>query len=85
MLIAPGRHRLPADAHVQHDAGAAAAIALVASFLGVYLSFFIDSAPAPTIVLLLSAVFACAFAWSLWRTSHAAAATEAPARRSLQA
>ena len=30
--------------------------------LGVYLSFFIDSAPAPTIVLMLSAAFIAAFA-----------------------
>jgi manganese/iron transport system permease protein len=37
------------------------AIAVAASFLGVYLSFFIDSAPAPTIVLMLSAAFIAAF------------------------
>jgi len=30
------------------------------SLLGVYLSFFLDSAPAPTIVLLLSLVFVLA-------------------------
>jgi len=36
-------------------------VAAVGSFLGVYLSFFIDSAPAPTIVLLLSIVFVLAF------------------------
>ena len=32
------------------------AIAVTASLLGVYLSFFLDSAPAPTIVLLLTMV-----------------------------
>ena len=32
-------------------------IAVIASFLGVYLAFFLDSAPAPTIVLLMSIVF----------------------------
>ena len=36
-------------------------IAVVASFLGVYLSFFIDSAPAPTIVLLMAGTFVAAF------------------------
>jgi manganese/iron transport system permease protein len=36
-------------------------VAMVGSFLGVYLSFFIDSAPAPTIVLLLSIIFVLAF------------------------
>ncbi|KKB07937.1 metal ABC transporter permease [Devosia chinhatensis] len=35
----------------------ATAISLSASLLGVYLSFFIDSAPAPTIVLLMSLCF----------------------------
>ncbi|WEZ83376.1 metal ABC transporter permease [Rhizobium sp. 32-5/1] len=36
-------------------------IGTTASFLGVYLSFFIDSAPAPTIVLLMTAAFIVAF------------------------
>ncbi|QRM33375.1 metal ABC transporter permease (plasmid) [Microvirga sp. VF16] len=36
-------------------------IAVVASFTGVYVSFFIDSAPAPTIVLLMAATFVAAF------------------------
>ena len=35
---------------------------------GVYLSFFLDSAPAPTIVLLLTAVFMVALAISQVRT-----------------
>ena len=33
----------------------------VSSFMGVYLSFFLDSAPAPTIILILSAVFVSIF------------------------
>ena len=37
------------------------AVAVTASLLGVYLSFFLDAAPAPTIVLLMSAAFAAAF------------------------
>lgn len=39
-------------------------IATSVSFLGVYLSFFIDSAPAPTIVLLSTIVFIAAFIYS---------------------
>ena len=39
-------------------------VAVAASFGGVYLSFFIDSAPAPTIVLLMTAAFLVAFAVS---------------------
>lgn len=45
----------------------ATAIAVVVSFLGVYASFFIDSAPAPTIVLLMTVVFIAAFGWVSWR------------------
>lgn len=45
----------------------ALAIALSTSFLGVYLSFFIDSAPAPTIVVLSALVFIAAFAYSSHR------------------
>ncbi len=42
----------------------ALAIALSVSFIGVYASFFIDSAPAPTIVVLSAIVFIAAFIWS---------------------
>ncbi len=44
-----------------------------ASVLGVYLSFFIDSAPAPTIVLLLSIGFVAAFLRSRAKAAHAEA------------
>ncbi len=52
------------------------AVAVSSAFGGVYLSFFLDSAPAPTIVLLLSAVFIAAFAWTSFaarRTTTASA------------
>jgi len=39
----------------------AVAISVIASVAGIYLSFFIDSAPAPTIVLLMTATFLVAF------------------------
>jgi manganese/iron transport system permease protein len=42
-----------------------------AGFAGVYASFFLDSAPAPTVVLILTAVFLIAFAWQQWRISRA--------------
>jgi len=34
---------------------------MIAMIAGIYLSFWIDSAPAPTIILLLSAIFALVF------------------------
>ncbi|WP_455428359.1 metal ABC transporter permease [Dryocola sp. LX212] len=42
----------------------ALATALCVSFIGVYASFFIDSAPAPTIVVLSALVFIAALIWS---------------------
>lgn len=42
-------------------------VALVTSLLGVYISFFIDSAPGPTIVLLMAATFIAVFLWTTWR------------------
>ena len=46
------------------------AIGTAASFAGVYASFFIDSAPAPTIVLLMTIAFMAAFTWSVVRTAR---------------
>ena len=42
------------------------AIALITSQIGVYAAFFIDAAPAPTIVLLMAATFVGAFGWTTW-------------------
>ena len=41
--------------------GVAVAVAVSASFLGAYVSFFIDSAPAPKIVLLITLAFIATF------------------------
>lgn len=42
-------------------------IAGASSFFGVYASFFIDSAPAPTIVLVMTAIFIVVFTTQQWR------------------
>ncbi|OCP11105.1 MULTISPECIES: metal ABC transporter permease [unclassified Ensifer] len=68
MLIAPGAIAFLITRTMGAMLIVAVLIAMTASFLGVYLSFFIDSAPAPTIVLLMTAMFLLAFAWSSWRT-----------------
>ncbi|RWD30723.1 metal ABC transporter permease [Mesorhizobium sp.] len=62
MLIAPGAIAFLLTRKFSAMLILSVAIAGAASFLGVYLSFFIDSAPAPTIVLMLSAAFVAAFA-----------------------
>ena len=68
MLIAPGAIAFLITRTMGAMLVVAVLIAMTASFCGVYLSFFIDSAPAPTIVLLMTAMFLLAFAWSSWRT-----------------
>ncbi|RWB24892.1 metal ABC transporter permease [Mesorhizobium sp.] len=62
MLIAPGAIAFLLTRKFSAMLILSVAIAGAASLLGVYLSFFIDSAPAPTIVLMLSAAFVAAFA-----------------------
>ncbi|MDZ7874011.1 MAG: metal ABC transporter permease [Rhizobium sp.] len=61
MLIAPGAIAFLLTRKFSIMLVLSVTIAAVGSFFGVYLSFFIDSAPAPTIVLLLSIVFVLAF------------------------
>lgn len=60
MLIAPGAIAFLLTRRFSSMLLASVAIAVIGSLLGVYLSFFLDSAPAPTIVLLLSLVFVLA-------------------------
>ncbi len=72
MLIAPGAIAFLLTRRFSTMLLISVIIAVTGSVLGVYLSFFLDSAPAPTIVLLLSLVFVLA----LFHTSRRAA--EAP-------
>ena len=67
MLIAPGAIAFLLTRRIGPMLAVSLAVACLSSVLGVYASFFIDSAPAPTIVLLMSAQFVAAFAWSQWR------------------
>lgn len=70
MLIAPGAIAFLLVRRFSTMLIVASVIALVGSVLGVYLSFFIDSAPAPTIVLLLTIVFLAAFAFTTIKTAR---------------
>ncbi|WP_421698073.1 metal ABC transporter permease [Ancylobacter sp.] len=68
MLIAPGAIAFLLTRTFGAMLAAALAVAVIASLLGVYLSFFLDSAPAPTIVLLMSIVFIAALLRASLRT-----------------
>jgi manganese/iron transport system permease protein len=61
MLVAPGAIAFLWSRRFERMMTLAVAIAVSMSVLGVYVSFFIDSAPAPTIVLLLTAAFIVSF------------------------
>ena len=61
MLIAPGAIALLLARRFIHVMLLAIAIAMVTGFSGIYASFFIDSAPGPTIVVIYAALFVLAF------------------------
>lgn len=67
LLISPGAIAFLLTGRFQRMLALSVAIAVTAAFFGVYLSFFLDSAPAPTIVLLLTAMFVAAFVTSRLR------------------
>lgn len=73
LLIAPGAVAFLVARSFERMLLVSVLVAALASFFGVYLSFFIDSAPAPTIVLLMSAAFVMAFALNRARAARASA------------
>jgi len=70
LLIAPGAIAFLVTRRFDRMLTVAVAVTLVSGFLGVYLSFYIDSAPAPTVILILTAVFIVAFVYSARRTKR---------------
>jgi manganese/iron transport system permease protein len=67
MLVAPGAIAFLLTRRFDAMLLLAVVIAAGATFLGVYASFFIDSAPAPTIVLLMTITFILVFVARQWR------------------
>jgi manganese/iron transport system permease protein len=67
MLIAPGAIAFLVTRHFERMLIVSMTIAVGSSLVGVYASFLIDSAPAPTIVLLMTIQFIAAFIWSQLR------------------
>lgn len=67
LLIAPGAIAILMTRKFAHALLLAVVMSVITSFLGVYLSFFIDSAPAPTIVVLFSLLFVVTFIYSTLR------------------
>ena len=67
LLIAPGAIAFLAVRKLTHMLLTATSVALVAGFIGVYSSFFLDSAPGPTIILIFSIFFLFVFLFSTLR------------------
>lgn len=63
MLIAPGAIAFLVTRDFYQMLKLSLLISCSCSFLGIYLSFFIDSAPAPTIIVLLSLLFIAVFSY----------------------
>ncbi len=61
LLIAPGAIAFLLTKQFKNMLFLAVGIAISCSLLGIYLSFFIDSAPAPTIIMLMSILFILVF------------------------
>lgn len=61
LLIAPGAIAFLLTRRFDRMLAIAVGVTMISGFLGVYLSFFIDSAPAPTVILILTALFCAAF------------------------
>jgi manganese/iron transport system permease protein len=63
LLIAPGAIAFLLTNKFNHMLSLAVIISVLCSMVGVYLSFFIDSAPAPTIIMLMSLLFILVFSY----------------------
>ena len=61
LLIAPGAIAFLVTKRFERMLMVAVAVTMLSGFAGVYLSFYIDSAPAPTVILILTAIFIVAF------------------------
>lgn len=71
MLIAPGAIAYLLARRFSTMLLVSVATAIVSTITGVYLSFMIDSAPAPTIVLIMSGIFILAFIKTSFSQRHA--------------
>ncbi|MBB3946206.1 manganese/iron transport system permease protein [Rhizobium skierniewicense] len=67
MLVAPGAIAFLITRRFSSMMIAAIAVSVTSSIIGIWASFLIDSAPAPTIVLIMSGFFILAFLRTTWK------------------
>lgn len=75
MLVAPGSIAFLITRRFQTMLLTAVGVAVTATVAGIYLSFLIDSAPAPTIVLLMTGMFVLAFLRTVLKSRSTSAQT----------
>lgn len=75
-LIGPGATAFLVTRRFEAMLAVAASVAVFSSLAGVYLSYHLDSAPAPTIVLVMTGLFVAAFARNAARARPATAAVK---------
>lgn len=68
LLIAPGAIAFLLTKRFETMLVIATVVTMISGFLGVYLSFYLDSAPAPTIILILTSIFIVSFIWQARRS-----------------
>jgi len=68
LLIAPGAIAFLLTQQFTRMLPIAVGVTMLSGILGVYTSFYLDSAPAPTIILILTIIFIAAFIRSNMRT-----------------
>lgn len=83
MLITPGATAYLLTGRFERMLWIAAAVAIGSSVVGTLVSFHIDGATGPTIVLIQTAVFLAAFAWQQWVSRAASRPRMPPERRSV--
>ncbi|CUX51553.1 metal ABC transporter permease [Rhizobium oryzihabitans] len=76
MLVAPGAIAFLLTRRFSTMLVVAIAVAVISSLSGIWLSFLIDSAPAPTIVLFMSLAFVATFIRTTWKAHRINAARE---------
>ena len=74
LLIAPGAIAFLLTRSFGRMLAVSVAVCLLSMLGGVYASFFLDSAPAPTVVLVLTGLFIAAFLRKTWRQRRITAA-----------
>ncbi len=78
LLIAPGAIAFLLVRRFSHMLVVSSLVTIVSMVLGIYLSFFIDSAPAPTIILVMTSVFLVAFVYRIQKTRRASRGNAVP-------